>query len=119
MKDRKSKEHFIDFFLRQYSIPKDDIYTGESLLRMHEYAEWLKEHGLKAAPSGYPDNFIEKKVTKPKGRSPRIAKRNKAIAKLYGHLHTTKQLTPEAAIKKIAKKYGLKYSTIETIIKKG
>ena len=119
MKDKKSKENFIDYFHETYHFPFTNIYTSERLRSIHEYAEWLKEHGLKAAPSGYPDNFKKKKVTKPKGRSPKIAKRNKAIADLYGNLHTTKQLTPEAAIKKIAKKYGLKYSTIETIIKKG
>ena len=119
MIDRKSKEHFIDFFLRQYSIPKDSIYTGESLLRMIEYCNWLEEHGLKAAPSGYPDNFKKKKVTKPKGRSPRIAKRNKAIYEDYRKLHRTIGLETKVAIKKIAKKYGLKYSTIDTIIKRG
>ena len=119
MKDRKSKEHFIDFFLRQYSIPKDNIYTGESLLRMIEYCNWLEEHGLKAAPSGYPDNFKKKKVTKPKGRSPRIAKRNKDIYEDYKKLHRTIGLETKVAIKKIAKKYGLKYSTIDTIIKRG
>ena len=119
MKDRKSKEHFDEYFRETYFFPFTNIYTSERVCSIHEYAEWLKEHGLKAAPSGYPDNFKKKKVTKPKGSNPKITKRNKAIAKLYGHLHTTKQLTPEAAIKKIAKKYGLKYSTIETIIKKG
>ena len=119
MKNKKSKENFIDYFHETYHFPFTNIYTSERLRSIHEYAEWLKEHGLKAAPSGYPDNFKKKKVTKPKGSNPKITKRNKAIAKLYGNLHTTKQLTPEAAIKKIAKKYGLKYSTIETIIKRG
>ena len=120
MIDRKNEEDYVIFFRKKYYFPKDSIiYTSENLGRMHEYAEWLKEHGLKAAPSGYPDNFKKKKVTKPKGSNPKITKRNKAIAKLYGNLHTTKQLTPEAAIKKIAKKYGLKYSTIDTIIKRG
>ena len=119
MKDKKSKENFIDYFHETYHFPFTNIYTSERLRSIHEYAEWLKEHGLKAAPSGYPDNFKKKKVTKPKGSNPKITKRNKAIAKLYGHLHNTKQLKTEAAIKKIAKKYGLKYSTIDTIIKRG
>ena len=120
MIDRKNEEDYVIFFRKKYYFPKDSIiYTSENLGRMHEYAEWLKEHGLKAAPSGYPDNFKKKKVTKPKGRSPKIAKRNTAIADLYGHLHNTKHLTTEASIKKIAKKYGLKYSTIDTIIKRG
>ena len=119
MKDKKSKENFIDYFHETYHFPFTNIYTSERLRSIHEYAEWLKEHGLKAAPSGYPDNFKKKKVTKPKGRSPRIAKRNKAIYEDYRKLHRTKGLQTKVAIKKIAKKYGLKYSTIETIIKKG
>ena len=120
MIDRKNEEDYVIFFRKKYYFPKDSIiYTSENLGKMHEYAEWLKEHGLKAAPSGYPDNFKKKKVTKPKGRSPRIAKRNKDIYEDYKKLHRTIGLETKVAIKKIAKKYGLKYSTIDTIIKRG
>ena len=61
MIDRKNEEDYVIFFRKKYYFPKDSIiYTSENLGKMHEYAEWLKEHGLKAAPSAYPDNFKKK-----------------------------------------------------------
>ena len=118
MKDRKSKEHFIDFFLRQYSIPKDDIYTGESLLRMIEYCNWLKEHGLKAAPSGYPDNFKKKKVTKPKGRNPELEERDKEIRSEFYRLHKLEGYKATTVYKMLAKKYNLSEQTIKSYTSK-
>ena len=87
MKDKKSKENFIDYFHETYHFPFTNIYTSERLRSIHEYAEWLKEHGLKAAPSGYPDNFKKKKVTKPKGRNPELEKRDKKIRSDFLSLH--------------------------------
>ena len=65
MKDRKSKEHFDEYFKenfneyfrKTYFFPFTNIYTSERVRSIHEYAEWLKEHGLKAALSGYPDKM--------------------------------------------------------------
>jgi len=87
MKDKKSKENFIDYFHETYHFPFTNIYTSERLRSIHEYAEWLKEHGLKAAPSGYPDNFKKKKVTKPKIRNPELDERDKEIRSEFYRLH--------------------------------
>ena len=114
MKYSKNDERYLDSFLRQYSIPKDSIYTGESLLRMLEYCKWLKEHGLKAAPSGYPDNFKKKKVTKPKIRNPELDERDKKIRSDFLRLHDGEGYKATTVYKMLAKKYKLSAETIKS-----
>ena len=118
MKDKKREERLLDIFLNQYSIPKSKIYTGESLLRMIEYCNWLEENGLKAAPSGYPDNFKKKKVTKPKGRNPELEKRNKKIRSDFLRLHDGDGYKATTVYKMLAKKYNLTEQTIKTYTSK-
>jgi hypothetical protein len=115
MIDKKNEEDYVVFFRKKYYFPKDSIiYTSENLGRMHEYAEWLKEHGLKAAPSGYPDNFKKKKVTKPKGRNPELEKRDKKIRSDFLSLHDGKGYKATTVYKMLAKKYKLSAETIKS-----
>lgn len=118
MKDKKSKENFIDYFHETYHFPFTNIYTSERLRSIHEYAEWLKEHGLKAAPSGYPDNFKKKKVTKPKGRNPELEERDKEIRSEFYNLHDIKGYKATTVYKMLAKKYNLSEQTIKSYTSK-
>ena len=119
MIDRKNEEDYVDFFRKKYYFPKDSIiYTSENLGKMHEYAEWLKEHGLKAAPSGYPDNFKKKKVTKPKGRNPELEERDKEIRSEFYRLHKLEGYKATTVYKMLAKKYNLSEQTIKSYTSK-
>ena len=118
MKDKKQQEHLIDMFLKNFDYPKGDIYDGESILRMLEYVNWLKENGLKATPDGYPEGVKKKQVTRPKGRNPKIVARNKEIREKYFNMYENEGVRPAKAYEMLAKEYGLSVSTIKTYTEK-
>ena len=118
--NKKDYVKFYSHFLSEYyNIPEEgSIYTPEILDVIDKYTKWLKANGLKAKPNGLPITF-KKKKTKPTGRNPNIVKRNKKISSDYFALTGKGDMKAKAAREKLAKKYSLKPSSIESILKKG
>tara|TARA_B100002051_G_C16443184_1_gene489973 strand:- start:7 stop:366 length:360 start_codon:yes stop_codon:yes gene_type:complete len=118
--DKKDYIKFYSHYLSEYyNIPEErSIYTPEILDVIDKYTKWLKANGLKAKPDGFPTTF-KKKKTKPTGRNPDIVKRNKKIGSEYFALTQNGDMKAKAAKEKLAKKYGLKPLSIESILKKG
>ena len=119
MSSKDSYKIFHHYLRKHYDIPiGKSIYTDEILDVIDKYTKWLKANGLKAKPDGFPTTF-KKKKTKPTGRNPNIVKRNKKIGSEYFALTQNGDMKAKAAKEKLAKKYGLKPLSIESILKKG
>ena len=118
MKDKKREERLLDMFLENFDYPKGDMFNGESILRMVEYCNWLKENGLKVTPDGYPKGLVPRKVTKPKGSNPELEKRNKKIRSDFLRLHDGEGYKATTVYKMLAKKYNLSEQTIKTYTSK-
>ena len=118
MKDKKREERLLDIFLKYFDYPKGDMYDGESILRMVEYCNWLKENGLKVTPDGYPKGLVSRKVTKPKGKNPELEERDKEIRSEFYNLHDIKGYKATTVYKMLAKKYNLSEQTIKSYTSK-
>ena len=87
----------------------------QRLIKDAEDADWdLKKYIFNLTAKEKPTN----KGGRPKGRKKSTIKRNAAIELAYSKLRI-KGYTAKASKEKLAKKYGLAVSTIDTILKRG
>ena len=109
--------YFLDLVMTDSKISFETFYKvwEQRLIKDAEYADWdLKKYIFNLTAKEKPIN----KGGRPKGRKKSTLKRNAAIELAYSKLKT-KGYTAKASKEKLAKKYDLAVSTIDTILKRG